>query len=358
MEVFAAVKRMKFRWIDLLISLVILITAFGISLLLQRLHPSESLVSLVFVLAVFLISLLTSSYLWGILASLSSVLIDNFVFTFPYFAFDFISTDNLISALVMLLVSVITSTLTTQLKEQERMKLEAETEKMRGNLLRAISHDLRTPLTTIYGSCSAIIDNYDSIPRHQQLKLLSEMREDSESLVRMVENLLSVTRVDDETILVRKTDTVLEELIDSVLLKLRKHYPEQQITVSIPDAFISIPMDAMLIQQVLINLLENAIFHATGMTVLALTVTTEGNHAIFEVADNGCGIPREKLPKLFTGQLYGTETPTDDRRNGMGIGLSVCAAIIRAHGGQITAENQRSGGALFRFRLELEDIHE
>jgi two-component system sensor histidine kinase KdpD len=117
-------------------------------------------------------------------------------------------------------------------------------------------------------------------------------------------------------------------------------------------------MDAMLIQQVLINLLENAIFHATGMTTLTLTVRTEGNQAIFEVADDGCGIPREKLAMLFTCQLYGTATPTDDRRNGMGIGLSVCAAIIRAHGGQITAENRKTGGALFRFRLELEESHE
>jgi two-component system sensor histidine kinase KdpD len=231
MEVYATVKRTDFRPADLVLSVIILTAAFGISLLLQRIHPSETLVSLVFVLAVFLISVLTRSYLWGILASLSSVLIDNFVFTFPYFAFDFISTDNLISALVMLSVSITTSTLTTQLKAQERMKLEAETEKMRGNLLRAISHDLRTPLTTIYGSCSAIIDNYDSIPKQQQLRLLGEMREDSESLVRMVENLLSVTRVDDETVLVRKTDTVLEELIDSVLLKFRKHYPDRQIDV-------------------------------------------------------------------------------------------------------------------------------
>jgi two-component system sensor histidine kinase KdpD len=164
--------------------------------------------------------------------------------------------------------------------------------------------------------------------------------------------------VDEQTVLVRKTDTVLEELIDSVLLKFRKHYPEQQVEVSIPDNFISIPMDAMLIQQVLINLLENAIFHAKGMERLRLTVYTENAHAVFEVADDGCGIPREKLSILFTGQLYGTATPTDDRRNGMGIGLSVCAAIVRAHGGQITAENQKAGGALFRFRLELEESHE
>ena len=112
------------------------------------------------VLAVFLISLVTQGYLWGVLGSLAGVLIDNFVFAFPYFAFDFLTTDNFLAALVMLCVAILTCTLTTKLKEQERLRAETETEKMRANLLRAISHDLRTPLTTIYGSCSAIIDNY------------------------------------------------------------------------------------------------------------------------------------------------------------------------------------------------------
>lgn len=351
-------KKLQIRFSDGLLSFAILAAAFGISLLLQKLHLSESLVSLVFVLAVFLISLLTSSYLWGILASLGSMLIDNFVFTFPYFAFDFISSENLISALVMLAVSVITSTMTTKLKAQERMRAEAETEKMRGNLLRAISHDLRTPLTTIYGSCSAIMDNYDSLSKEQQLTLLSQMREDADSLVRMVENLLSVTRVNGDTVQVRKTDTVLEELVDSVLLKFHKHYPDQAVRVSIPDDFVSIPMDALLIQQVLVNLFENAVFHAKGMTELSLTVTVTGTKAVFEVADNGCGIPKERMDDLFTGQLYGRQTPSDSTRNGMGIGLSVCSAIIRAHGGEIWAENREAGGAVFRFSLETEENHE
>ena len=351
-------KKLQIRFSDGLLSFAILAAAFGISLLLQKLHLSESLVSLVFVLAVFLISLLTSSYLWGILASLGSMLIDNFVFTFPYFAFDFISSENLISALVMLAVSVITSTMTTKLKAQERMRAEAETEKMRGNLLRAISHDLRTPLTTIYGSCSAIMDNYDSLSKEQQLTLLSQMREDADSLVRMVENLLSVTRVNGDPLQVRKTDTVLEELVDSVLLKFHKHYPDQAVRVSIPDDFVSIPMDALLIQQVLVNLFENAVFHAKGMTELSLTVTVTGTKAVFEVADNGCGIPKERMDDLFTGQLYGRQTPSDSTRNGMGIGLSVCSAIIRAHGGEIWAENREAGGAVFRFSLETEENHE
>jgi two-component system sensor histidine kinase KdpD len=126
------------------------------------------------------------------------------------------------------------------------------------------------------------------------------------------------------------------------------------VQVTIPEEFISIPMDAMLIQQVLINLLGNAVVHARGMTEQKFRVATCGNYAVFEITDNGCGIPRDRLDQLFTGQLYGRQEPGDDRRHGMGIGLGVCRTIIKAHGGEITAENLRSGGACFRFTLEME----
>lgn len=351
--------RSRNGWESFVIVLSVLGLAFVISMRLQEIEPSQRLVSMLFVLAVFLISLMTQGYFWGMLASILSVLIDNFVFAYPYFAFDFISTENLIAAVVLLIVAVITGTLTQQLKEQERIKAEAEKEKMRGNLLRAISHDLRTPLTTIYGSTSVIIDSYDSLPREQQLKLLRQVREDADSLIRMVENLLSVTRVNEETVRISKVPTVLEELIDAALLKFSKHYPNQQVNVDIPEEFISIPMDAMLIQQVIINILGNAVLHAQGMTELSLRVYTSENDAVFEIADNGAGIPRDRLEHLFTGQLYGRDVPGDSRRHGMGIGLSVCSTIIKAHGGTITAENLRNGGACFRFRLEMEkDSHE
>ncbi len=103
--------------------------------------------------------------------------------------------------------------------------MESETEKMRANLLRAISHDLRTPLTSIYGACSTVIENYDSLGREQKLKLLGEVCEDAQWLNRMVENLLSVTRIDSEKVSVKKTPTVLEELIDTVLVKFKKTHP-------------------------------------------------------------------------------------------------------------------------------------
>ena len=113
-------------------------------------------------------------------------------------------------------------------------------------------------------------------------------------------------------------------------------------------------MDSILIEQVLLNLLENAVFHAKGMTELILSVSLVGDKAVFEVSDNGCGIPEEALNRIFTGSYKKSAAPVDGTRSNMGIGLSVCAAIIKAHGGEITAENRIGGGAVFHFSLERE----
>ncbi len=332
----------------------VLSAAFLVSLLFQKTFQTRALIPMIFVLAVFLIALLTQGYFWGILASLAGVLAVNFAFTFPYFEFNFSIPENVLSAAVMLIVAVLTGMLTTKIKQQEKIRAESDREKMRANLLRAVSHDLRTPLTSIYGSCSAILENYGKLREGQQLKLLREMREDAQWLIRMVENLLSVTRIDSRKVEVIKTPTVLEELIDTVMVRFQKMYPEQRVQVEIPEEFISIPMDPVLIEQVLINILENAVFHAEGMTELNLRVSVRGKQAVFEVEDNGCGISRERLDKIFTGFFEKKGLPSDGRKSNMGIGLSVCAAIIQAHGGTIEAGNREGGGAVFRFFLERE----
>ena len=226
---------------------------------------------------------------------------------------------------------------------------------MQRDLLANVSHDLRTPLTSIYGACSTVIDNYDSLGREQKIKLLSEACADAQWLNRMVENLLSVTRIDADGVAIQKTPTVLEELVDTVLVRFQKLHPGVPVEVKLPDDFIVIPMDSMLIQQVLTNLLENAVLHAKGMTCLTLRVFTLGRRAVFEVIDNGCGIPKERLKTLFTGTTL-TQDTSSGGKHGMGIGLSVCAAIIKAHGGEIKAESTPGEGTTIRFWLETEEV--
>lgn len=343
---------------DAVFCLGTLVVTFVLNLLLQRLFQTQSMIPMIFVLGVFLISWRTQGYFWGIAGSLISVLAVNYAFTFPYYAFDLITPECVSSAVVMLIVSTLTGMLTTQIKRQEQIKAEMDRERMRANLLRAVSHDLRTPLTSIYGASSTVIENYRSLTEAQHMELLEDVRSDSEWLIRMVENLLTVTRIDGERVQVTKTPTVLEELIGAVLVKFRKHYPRQKVQVQIPEEFVSIPMDAMLIQQVLMNLLENAVVHAKGMTELTLRVTCDGGRAEFSVADDGCGIPQERMEDLFTGYLDRRETPTDGSRSNMGIGLSVCATIVKAHGSEIYAENRKPRGAVFRFSLEMEETDE
>lgn len=339
---------------DGLFTLFALIVVFLVNLFLVEQFDTKTMTPMVFVLGVFLVSWRTQGYVWGIAASLLSVLAVNWAFTYPYWAFDLISPECISSAVVMLIVSTMTGALTTRLKQQEKLKAEAEKERMRGNLLRAVSHDLRTPLTSIYGSCSAIIENFDQIPRERQMMLLEDIQTDAKWLNRMVENLLSVTRVDTDSVRLSKHSTVLEELIDALLLKFHKHYPHQQVQVQIPGEFVSIPMDPVLIEQVIINLLENAVFHAHGMNNLWLRVVLRNKKAVFTVEDDGCGIPEDRMGQLFTG-LLDSEAPADATRSNMGIGLSVCKTIIKAHGGELKAGNRPEGGAVFSFALEMEE---
>ena len=186
------------------------------------------------------------------------------------------------------------------------------------------------------------------------MKLLGDMQSDAQWLTRMVENLLSVTRVDADRVRLTKNSTVLEELVDAVLMKFHKHYPDQQVQVQIPAEFVSIPMDPMLIEQVLMNLLENAVFHAKGMKHLWLRVEQQRGYAVFFVEDDGCGISSERMQGLFSG-FQNQGKFVESGRSNMGIGLSVCRTIVKAHGSDIYAENRPGGGARFSFRLEMEE---
>lgn len=348
---------MKSRYLikDILLTVSILCAFFAISLGIEAVFETPTVIPAVFTLAVFLISLWTQGYGYGIFASLVSMLAVNFAFTFPYFKFNFSIPENLVSAVVMIAITIMTSTLTTKLKQQEKIKAETEKEKMRANLLRAISHDLRTPLTTIYGSTSALIENYTQLSSEQILQLAGGVKEDAQWLIGMVENLLSVTKIDTGGVKLIKTPVVLEELIDSVLVRFQKRYPKQKVEVEIPMEFVSIPMDAVLITQVLVNMLENAVQHAKGMTRLLLRVLVKEERVIFEVMDDGCGIPKEYMGEIFTGYFEKKNAPVDNQKHSMGIGLSVCASVIKAHEGEISVENLKPKGCCFRFSLKMEE---
>lgn len=348
--------KFSLSWRDTFIFAVIFAAAIVVGILLHPNSARDYYAPLLFVLAVMIVSFYTEGYLYGIFAAVLAVVCVNYIFTYPYMALNFSLAGYPITFVTMLTVSLIISTLTTRLKEQERIRIEIEKEAIRANLLRAISHDLRTPLTSIVGSTSAILDSYDSLSPETQRELLGGVREDAQWLIRMVENVLSITRIGTEPSqanLVKKPEAV-EEILGEALEKFKKRYPDTPVSVKVPDELLMVSMDAMLIEQVILNIMENAVIHGITTTEIAVYVYRRGPEAVFEIRDNGQGISPEVYPMLFNKGIPNAVKQDTDSKRSMGIGLSVCTSIIKAHGGTLNAENMAMGGTKLYFTLPME----
>lgn len=239
---------------------------------------------------------------------------------------------------------------------QQRTKSHREIaqERYRGNLLRAISHDLRTPLSGIMGTSEMLMDmTQRDDPRYS---LAQGIHKDANWLHAMVENILNLTRLQDGKLMINKQMEAVEEIVGGAVGHVSRRSPEHEITVNVPGELLLAPMDARLIEQVLINLLDNALKHTLVTNPISISVTedTKANCAIFSVADRGAGIAAPDLPNLFN-IFYTSQLKHTDAHRGIGLGLAICDAIIKAHGGSIKARNRIDGpGAEFVFTLPLE----
>ena len=340
-----------------ILTIGILSAATGLCLLLDQMDDvqhSDAYVSMVFILAVFLVSRVTSGYFFGLAASIYGVLVVNFFFTFPYFEFNFSLPGYPIAMVTLVSVSMLTSMLTTRMKRQEQARAEAAKEKLRSNLLRAISHDFRTPLTSIMGANAMLMENGDTLDETKKRELHQSIEDEAQWLRRIVENLLLVTRIPDggETKLL-KTPEAMEEVVAAAAEKYRSRFPNLALIVRVPDEVLICPMDALLIEQAILNLLQNAALHAKGATRVLLAVTHEPKYAKIEVQDDGCGIRQEMSarflhPKGNDRIVFGDSTRTS------GIGLSVCEAVVNAHGGRFHLANGANGGLCATMELPLE----
>lgn len=330
----------------------ILGAASAVCLVLQQFVSTDTHVPLIFVLAVLCISRFTDGYVWGVAASVVAVIGVNYVFTYPYFKLNFTLTGYPLTFLVMLAVSLSVCTLTTRIKKQEQIRLEIEKEKTRVGLLRAVSHDIRTPLTSIVGASSAILENDRVLTEEEKQTLLSDIRQEAEWLNRMVENLLSVTRLDSGNGELRKSEELLEEVIGSAVTRFEKRLSGVEISVRIPEEPLLISVDPILIEQVLINLMDNAVSHGETTTVIRISAEAQGDVLSVSVCDNGQGFPEDILTHLFDGTLPLRENDRD-AHSGMRIGLSVCRSIIKAHGGALSVKNLPEGGAGAFFTIPL-----
>lgn len=242
---------------------------------------------------------------------------------------------------------------------QQRIRLHEETmqERYRVNLLRAISHDLRTPLSGMMGSSEMLLGMTDkSDPR---FSLMEGIYKDAGWLHSLVENVLSLTRLQDGKLAIQKQNEAAEEILGGAARYVMRHHPGYDIGVHAPQELLLVPMDAKLITQVLINLLENAVKHTQSSDEICISVEEdhENRQAVFSVCDRGNGIANADLPHIFE-LFYTSHAKESDSRKGVGLGLAICDTIVKAHGGSIWARNRKDGpGAEFFFTLPLEEDH-
>lgn len=237
--------------------------------------------------------------------------------------------------------------------EQQEAKVMMETEKIKNSFLRSISHDLRTPLTGIMGASSTLLEEGQKIPYEVWTKLIEGIQYDSQWLLSMIENILSITKVQKNNMVIDKSDEILEEIIEGAVVTFRKRFPNAKITVNLPENVILLPVDIMLISQVIINILENTQRHALGQrSDVAIDVKDMEDFVKFIITDTGPGIDQKILPLLFNSTIM-SDTPCRDSSRNLGIGLSICNTIIRAHGGEMHAGNRPEGGAQFMFTIPL-----
>ncbi len=236
--------------------------------------------------------------------------------------------------------------------ERENIRIAMEREKMHSNLLRAISHDLRTPLTGIVGASGVIIENIHQLDKSTIEKLVSDINDEAIWLNSFVENILNMTRISEGKLMLEKNHEVVDDIVFEAVNRVRSLAKSRNIALKMPEEVVTVLVDGKLIVQVLINLLDNAIKHTQEDCSIFVRVFTEDATAVFEVADDGKGIDQEIEATLFDSFVTISRKAIDGKR-GMGLGLSICKAIIEAHGGSIYAGRAPEGGALITFKLPM-----
>lgn len=311
------------------------------------------------VVMLYLLGIMLVSSRLGFAASLCagilSVAAFDFFFVPPYFTFLIAEFRHATTFAVMLLVAIVISGLTQRIRKQaaetERARREVEAEQLRSSLLSSVSHDLRTPLAVITGATGTVLQGGEGITEATRTELLTTVLEEAERLNRLIANLLDMTRLESGAVKVRKEWMPLEEVIGGALNHLESRLGSRDVLVSLPNSPLQLPCDAVLLEQVFINLVENAAKNSSGP--IEIRAMTRGDEITIDVSDRGPGIPAGEEERIF---VKFHRTARDGNREGVGLGLTICRAIVSAHGGKIWALNRQGGGATFRFTIPLEGI--
>ncbi|WP_447975420.1 DUF4118 domain-containing protein [Nitrospira sp. Kam-Ns4a] len=235
-------------------------------------------------------------------------------------------------------------------EEMQRAQVQAETERLRNAILSSISHDLRTPLAAITGAASGLLAGQETLPPASRRDLAQAIYEEANRLDRLVRNLLDMTRLEVGAVHLHKEWHPLDEVVGAALTRLEGRLRGRRVTTQFPSDLPLVPLDGVLIQQVVINLIENALKYTPADSPIELAAAPQDGAVLFEIADRGPGLQPGDEQRIFD-KFY---RANPEREGGVGLGLTICRGIIEAHGGRIWAENRPGGGAVFRFTLPLE----
>jgi two-component system sensor histidine kinase KdpD len=237
-------------------------------------------------------------------------------------------------------------------EQSERAQTEVEAERLRTALLSSLSHDLRTPLAGIEGAASSLLDGAGPLSADDRRELLESILEESRRMTRLVTNLLNMVRVETGALAVQKSWQPLEEPLGVALLRMEERLRDHPVTTHLPDDLPLAPVDELLLEQVFLNLLENAVRYTPAGTPIEISARAEGRTLVVEMADRGPGVPPGEEEAVF-GRFYRANPESPDAGAGSGLGLTICRGIIAAHGGRIWMEPREGGGAVVRFTLPL-----
>lgn len=239
-------------------------------------------------------------------------------------------------------------------REKEAAAVLAESEQLRANLLRTISHDLRTPLTSISGNASNLMSNSCNFDEKTKQQIYSDIYEDSMWLIDLVENLLYATRIEEGRMALNTSTELLSEIIEDALQHVSRKSGRHKLSTVFEDDLLLVRADARLVVQVIVNIIDNAIKYTQTGSAIAVTVKKHGSMAEVQIADTGKGIPDEEKGRIFDKFYCGTNKIADNRRS-LGLGLYLCKVIVKAHGGTIYVTDNQPHGAVFCFTLPLKE---
>lgn len=240
------------------------------------------------------------------------------------------------------------------LVQQKEAEVKLQKEQLRANLLRSISHDLRTPLTGISGNAETLLMNEDALPKEQRKHIYKDIYDDSMWLINLVENLLSVTRIENGAMELKEQGEIVEDVVEEALKHVNRRGKSQNIHTECDDLLMA-KMDVKLMLQVIINLVDNAVKYTPEGSEIVIRAVKRDNKAVISVSDNGPGIQQEDKEKLFQ-MFYTISNSVADGRRGMGLGLTLCQSIVRAHGSELKVYDNVPKGTVFKFELEVEEV--